>query len=219
MDSSSWTRLHGPTKPPGPGPTSLDTVRQQKSSRSGAHRGRLAGDRRCAGTVPGRGTAWFDAELFRIQGEIFLQRTISNQERAEERFQEAIALARQQGARTLELRATISLARLWEQGGKRTAARNQLEDVYRVFPRQSKGWISASRGDSSTLGQKLEDDVAQSVLNLVEKVGARPAGLEAATPRLPWRFISMLKPQLSALNLFELRGISDIRRRSLAAAA
>jgi predicted ATPase len=52
---------------------------------------------------------------------------------AEESFQRALAVARRQGAKTFELRAATSLARLWRDQGKRTEARDVLAPVYSWF--------------------------------------------------------------------------------------
>ena len=52
---------------------------------------------------------------------------------AEEYFQQAIDIARRQSARSLELRAVMSLARLWQQQGKTAEARKMLEEIYAWF--------------------------------------------------------------------------------------
>ena len=52
---------------------------------------------------------------------------------AEEYFQQAIQIARCQCAKSLELRATVSLGRLWQQQGKRCQARHMLTQVYSWF--------------------------------------------------------------------------------------
>ena len=54
-------------------------------------------------------------------------------EEAENCFLKAIKVARQQGAKSWELKATISLARLWQQQGKKEAARQMLEALYSWF--------------------------------------------------------------------------------------
>jgi hypothetical protein len=54
-------------------------------------------------------------------------------EAAEECFLKVIAIARQQEGKSLELRATVSLARLWKRQGKRDAARRMLTDIYGWF--------------------------------------------------------------------------------------
>jgi predicted ATPase len=69
------------------------------------------------------GEYWTDAFLHRIRGEILLKRDPVNTASAEEAFLSAIAIARQQKARSFELRAAMSLARLWRDQGKPQQAR------------------------------------------------------------------------------------------------
>jgi predicted ATPase len=52
---------------------------------------------------------------------------------AEECFQQALAIARRQQAKSLELRAAMSLSRLWQQQGRRAAAHQLLAEVYGWF--------------------------------------------------------------------------------------
>lgn len=73
----------------------------------------------------------FAPELHRLKGEILLERSATTE--SEGCFERARALARQQGARMLELRATTSLGRLFEQTGRSDAARRMLEEVYDGF--------------------------------------------------------------------------------------
>ena len=73
-----------------------------------------------------------EVELYRLQGELTLAQTSVQglasrpQQAAEECFQQAIEVARRQSAKSLELRAVMSLARLWQQQGKATEARELL---------------------------------------------------------------------------------------------
>jgi predicted ATPase len=79
------------------------------------------------------GEHWTDAFLHRIRGEILLERDPASTARAEEAFRAAIAIAQKQKAQTFELRAAMSLARLWRDQGKRDGARDLLAPVYGWF--------------------------------------------------------------------------------------
>ena len=76
---------------------------------------------------------WWTAELYRLQGEARLQQALSAAAQAEACFHQALALARRQQAKSLELRAAMSLSRLWQQQGKRDAARAILAPIYGWF--------------------------------------------------------------------------------------
>jgi predicted ATPase len=77
---------------------------------------------------------WYEAELYRLKGELVLQaRGQSPESDAEACFQQAIAIARQQSAKSLELRAATSLARMWQQQGKKAEAHDLLAPVYHWF--------------------------------------------------------------------------------------
>jgi DNA-binding winged helix-turn-helix (wHTH) protein/predicted ATPase len=78
------------------------------------------------------GQGLFDAELWRLKGEL-LRRSGSPDSAAEEMFGQAIDVARSQSAKSFELRATLSLARLWAKQSKRTEARDLLSDIYGWF--------------------------------------------------------------------------------------
>ena len=79
------------------------------------------------------GTRWYEAELHRLKGELLLQRNSDNRTEAASCFQQAIAIAQNQQAKFLELRAATSLARLWQQHGKRQDAHDLLAPVYQWF--------------------------------------------------------------------------------------
>jgi predicted ATPase len=73
----------------------------------------------------------FEAELHRIIGDVLL--SVQRQGEAEVEFTRAIAIARQQQAKSWELRASMSLARLWRDQGKVQQARELLAPVYGWF--------------------------------------------------------------------------------------
>jgi predicted ATPase/class 3 adenylate cyclase len=79
------------------------------------------------------GERWTDAFLHCIRGKILLKRDPANTAAAEEAFHAAIAVAQQQKARIFELRAAMSLARLWRDQGKLDEARELLAPVYGWF--------------------------------------------------------------------------------------
>jgi predicted ATPase len=76
---------------------------------------------------------WFEAELNRIAGEIVLKSPPHDVAKAQEYFERALAVARQQQAKSWELRAAMSMARLWRDEGKRDEARELLAPIYGWF--------------------------------------------------------------------------------------
>jgi class 3 adenylate cyclase/predicted ATPase len=76
---------------------------------------------------------WCEAELHRIAGEVTLKSSTSDVEKAEACFERALAVARQQQAKSWELRAAMSLTRLGRDLGKRKEARELLASVYGWF--------------------------------------------------------------------------------------
>ena len=79
------------------------------------------------------GEHWTNSFLHRIRGEILLKRDPANTALAEEEFLTAISVARAQQAKSWELRAAMSLARLWRDQGKPQQARELLAPVYGWF--------------------------------------------------------------------------------------
>ena len=80
----------------------------------------------------GRGF-FYEAELYRLRGELLLRQATPDALQEEECFHQALAVARRQEAKSLELRATMSLSRLWQQQGKPEEARQLLAEVYTWF--------------------------------------------------------------------------------------
>lgn len=81
----------------------------------------------------------YEAELHRLRGELTLLGTVGEgqeagrDDKAEACFAQAIAIAKRQGAKSLQLRASTCLARLWQRQGKRAQARAMLDEVYQSF--------------------------------------------------------------------------------------
>jgi AAA ATPase domain len=104
-----------------------------------AARAHLRAGRKQAGTellaraeahVRDSGERWYEAELHRLRGAIVSPRSPAT---AEAHFRRAIEIARAQGAKLWELRATVDLATLWQQGKKQEAARHLLQPVLSSF--------------------------------------------------------------------------------------
>jgi predicted ATPase len=74
-----------------------------------------------------------EAELLRLRGDLLLLSASPTPDDAEQCFRQALEIARQQSARSLELRAVTSLGRLLQQQGKRDEARRHIEEVYSWF--------------------------------------------------------------------------------------
>jgi predicted ATPase len=88
--------------------------------------------------VDNTGERFYEAELYRLRGTLTLQSKVQGpkskvEEAAEEYFLKAIEIARRQYAKSLELRAVMSLSRLWRQQGKREEARQLLAEIYNWF--------------------------------------------------------------------------------------
>jgi len=95
------------------------------------------------------GERFYEAEIWRIKGELLLKAAASNaQAEAESCYCRAIDIARQQSAKSWELRAATSLARLWQQQGKIAEARQHLEQVYDWF---TEGFATADLKDAKAL--------------------------------------------------------------------
>ena len=76
---------------------------------------------------------WWEAEVYRLQGELFLRLPLPDIPQATACFHQALDVARRQQAKALELRAALSLSRLWQQPGQRDQARQVLAELYSWF--------------------------------------------------------------------------------------
>ena len=103
-------------------------------------------------TLPKSGARWWEAELYRLRGELLLQHAVAQPGEAEACFQQALAVARRQQAKSLELRAAMSLARLWQHQGKRTEAHQLLAEVYGWF---TEGFDTADLQEAKALLEAL----------------------------------------------------------------
>jgi len=105
------------------------------------------------------GARYWDAELRRLQGALALRRGTSrraspaNQAEAESSFRGAIEIAQRQRAKSLELRATTSLSRLWQSQGNIREARGVLSEAYAWF---GEGFDTADLRDAKALLDQLD---------------------------------------------------------------
>jgi predicted ATPase len=92
------------------------------------------------------------AEAYRLQGALLLRQAIPETVQAEACFQQALAIARRQLAKSWELRAAMSLGRLWQQQGKRAEARELLAPIYGWF---TEGFDTADLQEAKALLEEL----------------------------------------------------------------
>ena len=95
---------------------------------------------------------YYEAELNRLHGELLVMQDASNSPQAEQYFRTAIEIARRQSAKSWELRATTSLARLLAKQGKRDEARTMLSEIYNWF---TEGFDTADLKDAKALLHEL----------------------------------------------------------------
>jgi tetratricopeptide (TPR) repeat protein len=89
-----------------------------------------------------------EAELYRLKGELLLTGAGPGAESAERCFRQAVEIAQRQSAKSLELRAVVSLSRLLQRQGKREEARRLLSEVYAWF---TEGFDTADLKDARAL--------------------------------------------------------------------
>jgi predicted ATPase len=89
-----------------------------------------------------------EAEISRLQGVLLLRQTMTQHEEAEAWLQRALDVARRQQAKSLELRAAMNLARLWQQQGKHAEAYDLLAPIYGWF---TEGFDTADLQEASAL--------------------------------------------------------------------
>ncbi len=98
------------------------------------------------------GERTWEAEVHRVKGELLLVRSAENTSEAEACFNRAIDVARRQSAKSPELRAATSLARLWQAAGKTAEARELLAPVYGWF---TEGFDTSDLTDAKMLLDEL----------------------------------------------------------------
>ena len=104
--------------------------------------------------VERNGERYYEAEIWRIKGELLLKAAADNaQAEAESCYHQALEIARQQRAKAWELRAATSLARLWQQQGKTAEARQMLAEIYGWF---TEGFDTADLKDAKALLDELQ---------------------------------------------------------------
>jgi predicted ATPase len=92
------------------------------------------------------------AEAYRLQGALLLQQDAPEVVQAEACFQQSLTITRRQQAKSWELRTATSLARLWQQQGKRAEARDLLVPIYGWF---TEGFDTADLQDAKALLEEL----------------------------------------------------------------
>jgi class 3 adenylate cyclase/predicted ATPase len=103
-------------------------------------------------TIEATGERLWTAEVHRLAGEIALSSPNQDVAKAQEYFQSAISIARQQQAKSWELRASISLTRLWRDQGQREQAREGLSPIFRWF---TEGFQTHDLKEAKTLLESL----------------------------------------------------------------
>jgi class 3 adenylate cyclase/predicted ATPase/ABC-type dipeptide/oligopeptide/nickel transport system ATPase component len=98
------------------------------------------------------GERWYESEIYRLKGELLLQRSSDNATEAETCLQHALDIARNQQAKSFELRAARSLSKLWHQQGKRQEAHDLLAPIYHWF---TEGFDTADLQESKALLDEL----------------------------------------------------------------
>jgi predicted ATPase len=93
-------------------------------------------------------------DLYRVKGDMLLMQGSNNESKAEQCFREAIEIARRQSAKSGELGATMSLARLLAKQGKRDEARTMLTEIYNWF---TEGFDTADLKEAKALLQGLSE--------------------------------------------------------------
>jgi class 3 adenylate cyclase/tetratricopeptide (TPR) repeat protein len=104
------------------------------------------------GLMEATGERMYEAELHRLKGELLLMQSAGNTVDAESCFRTAIEVARRQAAKSLELRATVSLARLLRDTDRPDDARAMLADIYGWF---TEGFDTADLKDAKALLEEM----------------------------------------------------------------
>jgi predicted ATPase len=95
---------------------------------------------------------FYEAEVYRLKGELLLQQSAAQQGEAEESLQQALEIARRQQAKSWELRAAMSLSRLWQRQGRQDEAYALLAPIYGWF---TEGFDTADLQEAKALLEAL----------------------------------------------------------------
>jgi predicted ATPase/class 3 adenylate cyclase len=103
-------------------------------------------------SLEARGERWWEAEVLRLRGELLLSRSATNGNDAQACFEQALAVSRNQEAKSLELRAAMSLTRSWQSQAKAGEAHDLLAPIYGWF---TEGFDTADLKDAKALLDEL----------------------------------------------------------------
>jgi predicted ATPase len=103
-------------------------------------------------TVNQHGERFYEAELYRLKGELLLTGSVEPHAEALACYHQALAIARDQRAKSLVLRAALSLSRLWQRQGKRANARQLLAKICDWF---TEGFDTADLQEAAVLLEEL----------------------------------------------------------------
>jgi predicted ATPase len=163
----------------------------------------------------------WEAELYRLKGELTLaeaqdsglgagssspqtpnlkpQVSVVVEQEAEECFLKAINIAQHQQAKSLELRASLSLARLWQSQGKSAEARELLEDIYSWF---TEGFATKDLQDAEALLRELGSSAAQQKSKVKSQKAKQAEGIRLKAEGSPQFSFSSLQPTALSLAQF-----------------
>src|SRR5262249_7999007 len=136
------------------GTTVLSGAPRRSLWHSRGTRGRTRSAHGSATLVETTGERWYESEIYRLKGALLLQQASDHQAEAESAFHHALEIARNQQAKSFELRIATSLTKLWKQQGKRQEAHDLLAPVYNWF---TEGFDTADLKDAKALLEELED--------------------------------------------------------------
>jgi predicted ATPase len=101
------------------------------------------------------GERFYESDVHRVNGELRLMQGAGDAE-VEEHYNKAIRVAQDQNGKILELRATVSLCRLWRSQGKTAEARERLEAIYSWF---TEGFVTRDLIEARELLEELSHDI------------------------------------------------------------
>ncbi len=143
---------------------------------------------------------YFNAEIQRVKGELLLK-TGATQEEAEACFQQAITIAQQQSAKSWELRAATSLARLWQRQGKIAEARQMLAEIYGWF---TEGFDTADLKDAKALLEECSTGSGSDLVTLDANDAEAPGRY-----RSPYRIEVPPSPSIAVLPFVNISNDPD----------